>query len=98
MNEATALPPTTEGVRAEANSHKTMLEVALVASIRLWTTPISGPRNRHPERHTSQGDAQTQGQWMRMSIRLSQEAPFQTDHATTATEPSTAAVTATQTR
>ena len=28
MNEATALPPTTEGVKAEANSHKTMLEVA----------------------------------------------------------------------
>ena len=28
MNEATALPPTTEGVKAEASSHRTMLEVA----------------------------------------------------------------------
>ena len=28
MNEATALPPTTEGVKADANSQRTMLDAA----------------------------------------------------------------------
>ena len=96
MNEATALPPTTEGVKADANSHKRMLEVARFA----FSSPLAKTLNRttYPAslKTTHSNATPTHLQSTVIAANCAQEAPCQEDHPTMPTEPSTAAVTATQ--
>jgi len=98
MNAATALPPTTEGVNAEANSQSRMLDVARLRPS--WPRASTFKRITYPTSRstTSASATTTHVQATLTEVNARQVAPSTTDHRMTPTEARTATVTVLHTR